>query len=292
MKRLFVSGANGFLGSNIIKKAVLAGCEVVAVTSADKAVCDVETVKTEDFLKNGYSFKPGDVFINCLFPTNADGYRMADGLKKVYRIISVCGECKVGAFVNISSQSVYNSKREQPAKEDDKLCPETPYAVGKYSTEEFCNEVLKNTAHTNIRLASLLGVGYEQRIINRMVGQAFSGAQLKVIGGMQRYGFLDVEDAAEAIVKLAVSPCEKWKDIYNLGTSESVTLLEVVDMICELMKSVAGKDVSYTVAEGMDTRNSSLDAGRFMNDFDWKPRKNVYQITKEIVLNKFEDSGS
>ena len=60
MKRLIISGANGFLGSNIIKKAVSEVCNVIAITSVDTAVCDVETIKTDLFLEKGYDFKPDD----------------------------------------------------------------------------------------------------------------------------------------------------------------------------------------------------------------------------------------
>ena len=288
MKRLFVSGANGFLGSNIIRIAVTAGIEVVAITSGDKAVCDVKCIKTSDFLKDGYSFNSDDVFINCMFPTNANGFKMADGLNKVYRLISVCSHSKVGAFINISSQSVYDPVRTTPAKEDDSLCTESAYAVGKYSTEVLCNELLRDIPHTNIRLASLIGVGYEQRIINRLVRKALAGENLGIVGGMQRYGFLDVRDAAEGILVLALSDPITWGTVYNLGTNESVTLTDVALNISELMKKNAGINVSFSISEGTDNRNSSLDASRFMSDFGWSPKKNVYQTTEDIIQSIVE----
>ena len=69
-----------------------------------------------------------------------------------------------------------------------------------------------------------------------MVDQVLRGEHLKVVGGMQRYGFLDVRDAVEGLVKLAMSNPKSWKETYNLGRNESYTLLDVVECIAEQMK--------------------------------------------------------
>lgn len=290
MGRLVVSGANGFLGSEIIRNAVESGIKVVAVTSRTQEMEDTfkdacHAVETGKFLDGEYKLTNGDVFINCLFPTNADGYRMADGLEKVFRMTTAAKESGAGAFINISSQSVYPSQRTQPAEEDDTLCLETPYAVGKYSSEVFCDQVFNGMPHSSIRLASLIGVGFDQRIINRMAEQALRGNELKVIGGRQRYGFLDVRDAASGIVKMATGNLENWKKVYNLGSIESYTLVDVAEtVVSEIGKR--GITASYAVKEGTDTRNSSINAKRFMKDFAWEPVLSLALTTGDIIDSK------
>lgn len=289
--RLVISGASGFLGSNIVRKAIAANIPVVAITSRTDALSGVTAVSTEYFLKNGYPCSAEDVFINCLFPTNADGFKMANGLDKVYRMITMARKSGVGAFVNISSQSVYPSRRTAPAGEGEPLSLETPYAVGKYSSEVFLNQVFQEVPHTNIRMASLLGVGYEQRILNRMVDQALKGMQLKVVGGMQRYGFLDVRDAADGIVTLAQSDPRTWKEVYNLGRNESYTLMDVVECIVSGVKAQTGMETTYTVSEGQDDRNSSLDVASFMHDFRWAPAITLPETTAAIIQSKVNEAG-
>lgn len=284
--RVIISGASGFLGSNIVRKAMAANISVVAITSRAAALTGVTTVSTEDFLENGYPCSSEDVFINCLFPTNADGFKMANGLDKVYRMITMARKSGVGAFANVSSQSVYPSKRTRPAREGDSLSLETPYAVGKYSSEVFLNQVFQEVPHTNIRMASLLGVGYEQRILNRMVDQALKGMQLKVVGGMQRYGFLDARDAAVGLIKLALSDTTLWRETYNLGRNESYSLIDVVECIASEMKKQADIDVTYTISEGQDDRNSAVDASLFMQDFAWKPLLSLSETTETIIRSK------
>ena len=295
---ILITGANGFLGGKITRRITEdTQFDVIAMARSEDKVQKmcvqehidkrrIQFVSMEDFLKNGFPCHRDSVFINCLFPTNADGYKMADGLEKVYRIISMAKKSCVGAFINISSQSVYASKRIAPAKEEDALSLETPYAVGKYSSEVFVNQVFNDVPHTNIRMASLLGVEDDQRIVNRMVDQALKGVSLQVVGGMQRYGFLDVQDAAEGIATLAQSAPRTWKEVYNLGRNESYTLMDVVECIVSEMKEQVGMEITYTVSEGHDVRNSSLNAEAFMSDFHWTPKITLSETIAAIIRSK------
>ena len=287
MRRIVLSGASGFLGRNIIKRAVAEDIEVLAIAFPEEEL-PVEKISILDFLSNGYTFTANDVFINCLFPTNANGYQMADGLKNHYTVISRAYEGGAGALINISSQSVYDSKRKVPAKESDSLCLDTPYAVGKYSSEVYVNMVWKDRPHTNIRLSSLLGVGYNQRIVNRMIDQALNDEELRVIGGMQRYGFLDVRDAADGLVRLITTDLNKWKEVYNLGRNESYTLIDLVECIKVEMKKINGKEVRYRIEEGEDNRNSAISSYNFMESFSWHPAITLSETTAEIIANKIK----
>ena len=287
MKRIIISGAGGFLGKNLILEAAHEDIPVLAISSHPEIfkTDKVEAVSTKQFLQGDIQLSENDVFINAMFPTNADGVKMANGLKNVYSAIKMAKTSGVGAFINISSQSVYASHREKPADENTQLSLETPYAVGKYSTEIFCNEVFQEIPHTNIRLASLLGVGYEQRIVNRMLTRALKDGSLQVIGGMQRYGFLDVRDASSGLITISQSDENRWELVYNLGRMESCTLLEVTQMIVEKLQE-RGYFTEYTVTEGSDTRNSAIDASRFMKDFDWRPHISLEQTVNDIINQK------
>ena len=285
MNRIVISGAGGFLGTHIIEEARKNSVPVLAITSnPDKiAMRDIECMNLKDFLSGNICLKADDIFINCLFPTNADGVRMANGLRTVYELIIAAEKSGVGSFINISSQSVYPSKREQPADESAQLSLETPYAVGKYSTEAFTNQVFNGCPHTNIRLASLIGADYNQRIVNRMIIQALKGETLKVIGGMQRYGFLDVRDAAAGLVKIALSDSALWKDTYNLGRNESYTLIEIADLIRDQIKKELNMDVQYIIHDGEDNRNSSIIASSFIESFNWVPKVSITQTIEDII---------
>lgn len=296
--RVALTGAGGFLGRQVIRCAIDYGIsEVIAITSNTKELASsfsggdrLTIVDIREFFDRKFSFAPDTIFINCLFPTNADGHKMADGLEKVYCCISRAKEAGVSAIVNVSSQSVYGSHRITPAREIDGLCLESSYAVGKYSSEAYCNYVFKGIPHTNIRLSSLIGVGYDTRITNRLIAQALNGEKIKIFGGMQRYSLLDVKDAARGIIEVARHLGNEWKEIYNLGCNESITLIDLVSLIADVLKQ-NGIQLFYEVTDGADERNSAIDCNRFMQDFEWSPTVSLRQSLGEILKEKLIEVG-
>lgn len=296
MPKLALSGAAGFFGQNIIGAALESGIdEIVAISSRTprmpscKGVC-FQVISTEEFIRGGFSLGEEFTFINCLFPTNADGFKMADGLEKAFRVIDAAYTAGVRRFVNISSQSVYDTNRNSPAVEDDQLCLDTPYAVGKYCTEQYCLEVFKDCLCTNIRLASLIGVGYEQRISNRLIDQILDGKTISISGGAQRYGLLDVRDAADGILALVKSDPDCWRPTYNLGSRGSITLLELVELIVSTCKK-RGIEASYVLTDGGDTRCSEICSGSFLSSFKWTPKRSLSDSVSDILEAKLIERG-
>lgn len=289
MRKVIISGAGGFLGSGLVKALKESGeAEVCALTShpADMqglSGTSCHVVALDDFVAGKVDCRDS-VFVNCLFPTNADGFALAKGLEKMSSVFLCAKEVGVGAFINVSSQSVYDSKRRYPATEDDAPCLGTPYATGKYCSELLCNAVFGPIPHSNIRLASLLGANYGQRIVNRMVKRAFETRKLEVVGGKQRYGFLDVRDATKGLALMIQSDCAKWRPVYNLGPSVSWSLMEVAQLIASTMQELCGLSVEIDVSEGNDERNSALDPSLFAEDFNWQPSISLRETIRDIVL--------
>ena len=205
MKKIAVSGAGGFLGKHILKKIMETDHIAYALTSKPHEIgCELGEQERIIFVhKDEYAdvtWEKIDVLINCAFPRNTDGNMMADGLNYIKNLLSFSVEHGVKTVINISSQSVYSQKRKEAATEKTPLDLETKYAVGKYATELLTNSICKQIPYSNIRMASLIGVGFEQRIVNKFVRQALEKKELYIKIGSQKFGFLDVEDAAEAIL--------------------------------------------------------------------------------------------
>ena len=100
---------------------------------------------------------------------------IADGLKYIQSVFEKSVEGNAAVIVNISSQSVYSQKRTEAATEETPVCLESPYAVGKYAVELMLESICRGskTRYTNLRMASLIGPGFDQRIVNRLVRQAY-----------------------------------------------------------------------------------------------------------------------
>lgn len=290
---VIITGAGGFLGKNLIKRCVeQEKIGVIAVTRQKDILLQrykeygncIDILATNELDK--IQWKNVDAILNCAFPRNDDGVQMADGLDFITKIITKAVHGGIKAVINISSQSVYSQKRTEAATEATQLNLETKYAVGKYAIELFINSICKNIFHTNLRMASLIGVGFDQRITNKLVDQIVKGNNLNIIGGNQVFGFMDVRDAVDGIIKVLNSNMENWKEIYNFGTNEQHALSEIAEMVSTIGEKYMDKKITVDYQDSTEWKNSSMRCDLFFKDFSWHPRFMLSDTIEEIFESR------
>lgn len=285
--KVLITGASGFLGSHLIGHLLECSDAFISALSSRPEILrarfpgDMERLTIVSDIPSSF-WKETDVLINCAFPRNSDAEKMPKGMKFISDLFRDAASGGVRAVINISSQSVYSQKRREAADEESPLCLESPYAVGKYASELLLNAICKNLPHTNIRLASLIGPGFEQRIINRFVSQAVNGTDLHIVGGQQTFGFLDVRDAAAGLARIMESDPALWQEVYNLGPSESCTLEEIAALVCRYSSVCCTKPIRYATEAADVWQNSALDCSRFMKQFSWKPKYTLADTIQTI----------
>lgn len=303
MRKVVLTGAGGFLGSHLLAELLGRGDEVCAVSSKSAAQllssagaggADLSLLKVighDDWNGLAAETSDADVLVNCAFPRNVDGYQLADGMDYLQRLFAIAGASQVGAVVNISSQSVYSQTRTEPAREDTPVCLESNYAVAKYASEQLLEAYCGDKPHTNIRLASLIGPGFDQRVVNKMVRRALESGVIEVCDNGSRFGYLDVLDAADALVAVCESDPDEWEQVYNLGPEGGVTLTEIAECAAKEVGARCGRQVKLRMG-GSDSQATSsvLDSALFDRSFDWEARNSLLEMVKRIV--DFADEGT
>lgn len=290
-KTVFLTGAGGMLGRAFLRLAADSDLHVIALSSQSPALAQefgnrYEYVQIEDFLQNGYDFTGVDVLLHCAFPRNNDSVGLAKGLAFQKQVFELAVNGGVRAIANISSQSVYDSKRTEPATEETQVSPETRYAVAKYMSEQlleaYCRD--RGVVFTHLRMASLIGLDFHVRIINRFVKSALEQAAITVNAGHQSFGFLDVRDAAAALLCLAQEDCEKWDSVYNIGAEREWQILELAELAKNTVEERTGKALAaFEVNPSEDRLCSALDSTKFMTNFSWQPQISMEKFVQELV---------
>lgn len=295
--KIAITGAGGFLGTELLKQlSAHKEVTVYAFTfdferNRSTYISSDNIITLDNSDAAGFDYSSVDVLINCAFPRNVENADFAKGLDFIQRVIEKAAKDNVGSVINISSQSVYDPARTQPADENSAIILETKYAVGKYWSELFVNSMSRNIRHTNLRMASLIGPGFDQRITNKFAKKVIDGEQITVIGGDQLFGYLDVRDAASGIITVALSE-GNWEEVYNLGTESAYTLEQIAQTAVQVGREI-GFDANNVIVADKEPgsyRNSSISCDRFKqrfaSEFDYDLNTSIIDIFELLRRNE------
>jgi UDP-glucose 4-epimerase len=149
-----------------------------------------------------------------------------------------------------STSEVYGKGSRIPFSEDDDvLIGATNKSRWAYAASKMLDEFLGlayareyGLEITIFRLFNTIGprqTGRYGMVVPRLVGQALRGEPLTVYGdGAQTRCFCDVRDVVGALMALAQCP-EAHGQVFNIGSTEEVTIAQLAALICELTASMA-----------------------------------------------------
>lgn len=197
-------------------------------------------------------------------------------------LLEAARNSSVERFVQISSDEVYgDADGKDPFHERSPLLPSSPYAASKSAADLLCLAYRRTFSVPILIVRSSNNYGpyqFPEKLIPFTIRNALMGKDLLVYGdGLQRREWLYVEDNCEAI-RLVLERGQPGA-IYNVGSWEERTNLDVVRTICALLAEEAKLDGSALLARirfvadrpGHD-RRYALNSERVQQEHGWWPR--------------------
>ncbi len=269
-KRFVITGAGGFLGYELLEYLCREKiCQsIIAITlGADELKkrleyftdhSIIEVYEAEAITNGEITLDRDDIILNCAYPRAMKGTDITEGIDYIESVFQNAAASGVRGIVNVSSQSVYNPNRDHPATEDDSPFLYDGYSIGKYCIEVLLRNVCRNIPHTNVRLASMIGPGFNIRVPNKMVEHALTTGEIHVEVNQREFSYLDVEDAARGLIRIASSDPEGWHEVYNMGADETYTLIDIADVIKRKLMEMNNISVEIIKHESEAVSNSAL----------------------------------
>lgn len=292
--KILVTGARGFLGQEIIltlNKDKKFQNRIIALDLMRlEFQKDIQSYSLEDWQSGLLPLNEVDSIINCAFARSNKGEELAKSLIFTKDFFEDSSRKEVKSIINISTQSVYGLPYKPLWTETTPVTVDSLYAMAKLSTELITEIICKNSnpniSFTNIRLSSLVGRGFDIRIINRFIDNVINGETIRILGGNQIFSFLDVRDAAQGIVSLLNIPPSSWSKVYNLGSKWTYSLLDIAICIKEIAKEFSFNCVEIAIDESDNVFESGIDSTLLYNETNWTPIYDMEKIVRDIFSYK------
>ena len=257
MSTVVVTGVTGFLGTALLPKLVEAGLAPVGVTrrpgSGHWTVASYADAP------------PGDILVHLAEDSdrarvNAAGRAAEHVAEETIVALRAKGFRKM---VYASSAVLYGDQHEAAHPETDPIAVVDAYTQIKSFSER---EVLAGGG-TVARIANLYGPGMAGgNVLSKILGQVPGRDEVAVFTTRPVRDFVWVDDVADAIVRLVLSPTA---GIFNVGTGVGTS---VRDLACTVL-AAAGESGRSIRSSGPPGAPSSLvlDIGRISRDTGWRP---------------------
>ncbi len=247
MKILF-TGADGFLGSNVVPLLEEKGVEVKTLGLKD---CDFNVDITKEIEPINENFDlvfhaAGKAHIIPKTKEEEDLFYKVN-LEGTKNICNALQNTLPKSFVFVSTVAVYGCDSGLNIDETYPLKGETPYAKSKLLAEQFLTSWSKkhNIAMSIIRPSLIAGVNAPGNL-GAMVKGIQTGKYLNIAGGKARKSVLMVEDIANLIVLL-----QGRTGIYNVCDDDSPSFSNFEEIICKQLDKKLPLSIPLWLAKTM-----------------------------------------
>ncbi len=306
--KLLVTGGAGFIGSAVVRMAVLRGHDVLNLDKLTYAanlqsLKSIEGASNYSFLqadicdwatltKTLEDFKP-DIVMHLAAESHVD--RSIDGpfsfietnILGTYQLLeavlgyynSLQGEKKNSfRFHHVSTDEVFGalSENDPPFTPETPYSPRSPYSASKAASDHLVMAWL-HTYNLPIVLSNCSNnygpYQFPEKLVPLMIINALRGKALPVYGkGANVRDWLYVDDHADAL--LAVAERGRVGESYLIGGRTERTNMEVVNALCDIMDAVVGGRRHADLIEFVEDRPGhdlryAVDSSKIETELGW-----------------------
>ncbi len=305
--KVLVTGAAGFIGSNLVDFLLSKDCEVCGLDNFSTGqkeflegalkhknfdLHEVDLFDFEHTRKIFMEFKPDTVIhlaanADVRFGLEHPRRDLEQGTIVTFNVLESARLSGAAQFAYSSTGSVYGEPEIFPTPE---TCP-FPVQTSLYAASKLAGEALIQSYAEGygiqgfiFRFVSILGDRYTHGHIYDFARKILASPEsIEVLGnGKQKKAYLNIKDCTSAIWHL-LGKCEDKINIYNLGPDEYVNVDQSLDVICKVMK--VNPERKYTGGERGwigDSPFIFLDCTKLKNT-GWKAKHTVRDSVEETL---------
>ena len=301
MKKIFITGGAGYVGSKLVPKLLDLGYEI---TVLDLMIYGEDVLVNHDKLKKIKGdirdkplleeLMPGhDAVIHLACISNDPSFELNPTLGKSINLdafeplVKISKKNKINRFIYASSSSVYGIKKEKNVTEDMKLEPLTDYSKFKGDCEKILNSYKsEDFITTTIRPSTVCGYARRQRldlVVNILTNHAYHNREIKVFGGNQLRPNVHIDDMVDSYLAVISASSDKINgEIFNVGFKN-----QTVKELANDVKSIIGNDVKIVQTSSDDDRSYHVSSEKIKQILGFSTKRTVKDAVLDLK-NSFE----
>ena len=311
MRKIFITGGAGYVGSRLVPKLLNLGYKVTVydlMLYGEEVLDDNENLfKIKGDIRDTEKLKkvlPGhDTLIHLACISNDPSFELNPILGKSINLLAfeplveISIKSKVSHFIYASSSSVYGIKEEKNVTEDMSLEPLTDYSKFKAECEKILNKYSsQNFITTTIRPSTVCGYARRQRldlVVNILTNHAFHNRVIKVFGGDQLRPNVHIEDMVDSYLSVLNADTKKVNgEIFNVGFKN-----QTVNELASDVTEIVGDDVKIIKTKSDDNRSYHVSSEKIREILGFQTNYTVKDSVSDLksafenklLINTFEN---
>ena len=296
-KHIFVTGADGFIGSHLVEHLIRANYTVTAMVmynaknhlgwldNVDRDVVNAMQVvagdiRDIDHLQHLMSGADTVLHLAALigipYSYHSPRSYIDTNVLGTLNVLQAAMKLDVGHIIHTSTSEVYGTAQSVPISEDHPLQAQSPYAASKIAADQLALSYYKSfaTPVTVLRPFNTYGPRQSARaIIPTVISQLANGAESLKLGNLTpTRDFSYVTDTVNGFIS-AMCSLNAVGEVLNLGSGFEVSIEQTVQFIAKLMdKNVTiVSDHERLRPEKSEVQRLLADNSKMQQYTDWKP---------------------
>ena len=259
-KKVFVTGADGFIGSHLVERLVAGGAQVRAMIyynswNAKGWLRDVssKTLKEVELfvgdIRDVERVRQGVLGCDYVFhlssliaiPYSYDAPRsyVEVNLNGALNVLQACRESDtLIRLVHVSTSEVYGSAQQVPIPETHPLVGQSPYSASKIAADKMAESFYLSFGLPVVTARPFNTFGPRQTaraVIPTIASQLLAGKKVLTLGALTpTRDFNFAIDTAEGMIALALCK-EAIGQVVNIGSGEEWSIAQTVELLCEIV---------------------------------------------------------
>jgi nucleoside-diphosphate-sugar epimerase len=294
MKKIFISGAAGFIGSHLseflYKKFTHANfilLDKLTYASNKQYLKSILKSKRVSFIRDDIInfnvliklLKNVDLAINMAAESHVDNsfgnsllFTKTNTLG-THSFLESCRINKVKKIIHVSTDEVYGESKNIAFSEDQFLNPTNPYSASKAGADMIANSYIHSYKMpiNIIRANNIFGTRqYPEKLISKTIFNFLSKKKMTIHGNGDYYRhYLAVEDFCESIYTIILKG--KKFEIYNVGSEDCYKITDVIKLIANNLNINYNKNICFVKNRPFNDKIYKINCKK-LKKLQWHPK--------------------